>query len=77
MAKSTAKIARTTVGGGTPKEETVSITLPRLDDTKNYAKFGLEKNGGDSPFGTWYLPLAAADGVSSVTLTYVGKKGGR
>ena len=52
---------------------TKTITLPRVDDTKNYAKFGVEKNGSGG-FGTYYLPLDEAEGVTAMTLTYTRVK---
>lgn len=64
-----AKTARTTTRRTAPVRE--SVTLPRLEDSKNFAKFGLDiERGTIAPFGKVYLPLEDAVGVTSVTLTF-------
>lgn len=48
------------------------INLPRVDDTKNYAKFEVAApargSGQRATFGAVYLPLDEADGVTSLTV---------
>lgn len=64
----TKKTARTTRRTAPPAPRT--LTLPRLDDTKNFAVFGVEvERGTVAPFGKVYIPLAEADGIASVTVT--------
>jgi hypothetical protein len=53
----------------------IAITVPRTDDTKNYAKFALDKSlqsaGGTEAFGSFYLPLDQAKGVTAITVSVV------
>lgn len=49
-------------------KSTVTITLPRVADTKNYAKFALEAGGGQA-FGAVYIPLADAEGLTAFVVT--------
>jgi hypothetical protein len=50
-----------------------TITMTRVaDDTKNYAKFRLDKSNKESvePFGQIYVPKAQAGEAQSVTITF-------
>ena len=74
-----AKTARTTTRRTAAREEftPTTLTLPRLKDTANFAKFGIEVERGTThiPFGTVYIPITAAVGVTSLTVTLI--RGGR
>ena len=66
------RIAKVT---GTPGDDQF-VQIPRVDDTKRYAKFCTENdgNGNGRPFGAFYVPLedAPAD-VVAVRITFVRK----
>lgn len=70
-----AKTARTTSARRTasrPESFTpTTLTLPRLPDTPNFAKFGIEVERGTKhiPFGVIYIPITAAVGIATLTVT--------
>lgn len=73
MAKTT-RTTRKSAGNGrraATEERVNAITLPRLEDTKNFAKFGFDvPRGTVAPFGAVYVPLQDAEDLASVTVTF-------
>ena len=66
-------------GGNNPKSTRIAvkndnqtIILPRLDDSTNFAKFGIEYERGAKPhtFGKMYVPLADAKGVKQIEVVF-------
>ena len=55
-----------------PEVFTPTLTLPRLDDTSNFAKFGIEVPRGTKgvPFGTIYVPLHAAARIKRLVVRF-------
>jgi hypothetical protein len=80
---------KTTTGKNNPKATTASVETKKSvgvtkqivmdraeEDTKNFARFDrrYERGGKPIPFGTFYIPLDEAEGLTHVVVTYTTKK---
>jgi hypothetical protein len=70
MKKHTKRTVKTSARRPSSPSTVSVITLRRVKDTTNYAKFELikEKDGPVAAFGQVYIPLADANGKQSLTV---------